>query len=71
MSIHYKETKYGFDYGAAQIERCCSDEKKGWVVLLVKTPRHPLGIELSITKSGKVRIHSLNKKTAKMQEWKP
>ena len=52
--IHYQETKYGFDWGAAKIERCFSDTKKGWVTLLLKTPKHT--IQLYVTKTGKVRI---------------
>ncbi len=52
--MHFKETQYGFEYGAATIERCISDEKKGWVVLLLKTPKSTH--QLYITKTGKVRI---------------
>lgn len=65
--MHYRETKYGFEYGSAAIERCCSDRKKGWVVLRVTTPRHPLArsIDIYCTKSGKVRVHSGR------TEWKP
>jgi len=55
--IHYKETKYGFEWGSAKIERCCSDEKKGWIVLFIKTPRHKNGLEIYITKTGKVRVY--------------
>ena len=51
---YYAETEYGFDFGAAKIIRCCSDEKKGWVVLLVETPRQQM--EVYITKTGKVRL---------------
>lgn len=52
--IHYQETRYGFAWGAAKIERCFSDEKKGWVTLLLETPKHT--IQLYVTKTGKVRI---------------
>lgn len=55
--IHYAETTYGFDYGAAKVERCFSDEKKGWVTLRVITPKHSIGIQIYVTKTGKVRIH--------------
>ena len=54
--MNYKETKYGFEYGAATIERCCSDEKKGWVVLMITTKKHYPGIQVYVTKTGKVRI---------------
>ena len=58
-AIHYAKTNWGFDWGAAKIERCCSDLKKGWVVLTVQTPKHQMGkneIQIYVTKSGKVRI---------------
>jgi len=55
--MHYAETKYGFDWGAAKIERCCSDERKGWVLLTIKTPKYPDGIQVYVTKSGQLRIH--------------
>ena len=61
-SIHYAETKFGFDWGAAKIERCFSDQKKGWLTLLVKTPKATL--QLYVTKTGKVRI------TDTIGEWK-
>lgn len=63
--MHYAETKYGFEYGAATIERACSDEKKGWVMLLIRTPKHKDGIQVYVTKTGKVRVR------AGGQEWKP
>ena len=52
---HYKETKYGFEFGSAIIERCISD--KGWVTVSIKTPKHlnpPIAVY--VTKTGKVRI---------------
>ncbi len=64
MSLHFKETKYGFEYGAADISRCCSDDKKGWIVLQLITKKHPTGLQIYVTKTGKVRIHD-NKR-----EWK-
>jgi hypothetical protein len=56
--MHYKETRYGFEYGAAKVNRVFSDEKKGWVALEIKTPKHKHGLQIYITKTGKVRIHS-------------
>ena len=58
--IRYAETKYGFEYGAAKIDRICSDEKAGWVVLCLKTKKRTL--ELYVTKTGKVRIHDMKTK---------
>lgn len=59
--MHYQETKYGFEWGAAKIERCFSDDKKGWVTMLLITPKHPNGMQIYITKTGKVRIHDGDK----------
>jgi hypothetical protein len=56
--MHYKETKYGFEYGAAKVERIFSDDKAGWVALEIKTPKHKHGLQIYVTKTGKVRIHS-------------
>ena len=52
--IHYKETDYGFEYGAARVERCCADEKHGWVVLQIKTASRC--IDVYVTKGGRVRL---------------
>lgn len=54
--MHHKETRYGFEYGAAQVTRACSDEKKGWVIIQVKTPKED--IQLYVTRTGKVRVFS-------------
>jgi hypothetical protein len=64
--MHYKETQYGFEYGAARIQRICSDEKKGWVTIGVETPKYKGHdtIQVYITRTGKVRIFS------KDGEWK-
>ena len=59
------ETAFGFKYGAAIVERACSDETKGWVILMVRTPKYPDGLQLYVTKTGKVRVHAAG------QEWKP
>lgn len=55
MIIHYKETKYGFEWGAAKIERLFSDERKGWITLGVETPKNEM--QIYITKTGKIRIY--------------
>lgn len=54
--IHYAETQYGFDYGAAEITRIFSDPKKGWITLGLKTPKQDL--QIYVTRTGKVRIHN-------------
>ena len=56
-------TQYGFTYGPATIQRTCSDEKAGWVLMILKTARHPDGIQLYVTKTGKVRVFG-------KEEWK-
>ena len=52
MSIHYAETKYGFEFGAASIQRDIS-EPDGSVVVSITTKRSRLDIR--ITKSGFLR----------------
>ena len=54
MTIHYEETKYGFDYGAAKITRIYSDEKTGAVWVAVDTPKR--NVQVYVTKTGKVRV---------------
>lgn len=52
--IHYRETDYGFEYGAAKVTRIHSDQKRGWVLLGVGTPK--TDIQIYVTKTGKVRV---------------
>jgi hypothetical protein len=56
--MHYQETEYGFEYGAAKITRMCSDDNKGWITLGIETPKKIL--QIYITKTGKIRIHDSN-----------
>jgi len=56
VSIHYAETKYGFEYGSLAVERMCFDDKKGWVVLNISTPKGR--VEVYATKTGKIRLFS-------------
>jgi hypothetical protein len=60
VSEHYAETTYGFEWGSAKIERCFSDSRKGWVTMILSTPKHSGhgAIQIYVTKTGKVRIHS-------------
>jgi hypothetical protein len=62
-SIPYKELTYGFRYGPATITRCCSDEKKGWVILSLETPKYRghEAIQIYVTKTGKVRVLGLRR----------
>jgi hypothetical protein len=56
--MHFKETQYGFEYGSATITRFHSDEKRGWIVLGLGTPKHTQdgGMQIYVTKTGKVRV---------------
>ena len=56
--MNYEETKYGFDWGCAKVERHISDEKKGWVVIGIKTPK--IDLQIYVTKTGKVRVYNYN-----------
>lgn len=51
-TIHYHETRYGFQYGAADVTRIHSD-KNGNVWLRVKTPKQTL--EIKVTPTGLIR----------------
>ena len=57
--MHYAETEYGFEYGAAKVTRIHADERKGWVIISLQTPRHGGAddMQIYVTKTGKVRIH--------------
>ena len=56
--IHYKETKYGFDFGAAQITRMFSIDKTKSVTIGLETPKYKgnKGLQIYVTKTGKVRV---------------
>ena len=61
--IHFKKTTFGFEYGNAKVTRLFSNEERGWVTLEVKSDKQ--AIQIYITKTGKIRIHSKGK------EWFP
>jgi len=68
--MYFKETQYGFEWGATEISRACSDDKKGWTLTQLFTPRYNHDtkhgpIEIYVTKTGKVRIYD------KRGEWMP
>lgn len=56
--IHFQENKYGFEWGGARIIRTASDEKKGWVLLRIETPKYKgdKAWQIYVTKTGKIRI---------------
>lgn len=48
-------TEFGFQFGAALVERC-ADWGKGKVLVKIKTPKQT--IDVYVTKTGKVRIYT-------------
>ena len=53
--MHFKETQYGFEWGAATVQRLTSDDARGWVLLGIITPKMA-GMQVYVTKTGKVRV---------------
>lgn len=53
--IAYQEITFGFLFGSAEVTRLCSDKKKRWVILQIKTPKQM--IQVYVTKTGKIRIY--------------
>ncbi len=51
---HFAEIDYGFEWGVTKIERIASDEKRGWVVIKVTTPRD--SVYLHVTRTGLIRV---------------
>jgi hypothetical protein len=64
-------TEFGFEFGAAKVERFCQ-EKDGRVVIGLTTPKERMHIH--VTKTGQVRIYSSPAKladpTPNQVEWK-
>jgi hypothetical protein len=54
--IDHKNTKYGFNWGAAKIERRCCSSEEGWIDLAIITPRDE--VHVYVTKTGKVRLYN-------------
>ena len=63
MRTLFKETTYGFEYGAAKVTLLYSYSKKGWVIFVLSTKKYP-ALEIYVTKTGKVRVFNGRK------EWK-
>ena len=63
--MQLKTTQYGFEWGPATVDRAVSDDKEGWVLMLVKTKKHPHGLQIYVTGAGKVRVFDNGK------EWLP
>ncbi len=65
MDMQPKATAHGIAWGPASMTCGFSDDSKGWVTFILSTKKHPNGIQVYVTKSGKVRVHSAD------GEWKP
>ena len=64
---HYAETRCGFEWGSAHVQRAFSDNRRGWVTLTLDTPKHAgsNSLQIYVTRTGKVRIHDAR------GEWSP
>lgn len=56
-TIHHAETRYGFEYGAARVERSWSH--KGHVGLTIHTGKQLLSVR--VTPSGLIRVGEIEK----------
>jgi hypothetical protein len=56
--IHFKETEYGFEFGAMEVVRIYSDEEKG-VLIEIRTPKNLLTVRA--TKTGHLRVSDVVK----------
>lgn len=63
--IHYAETQFGFEYGAAKIERAISEDD-GSVVIMVTTKRETLDIR--ITPTGFIRVGKPKKQSPRKKQ---
>jgi len=52
--IRYEDTQFGFRYGAAEVIRMASCDKRHWVLLGITTPK--CKIQIYVTKTGKLRV---------------
>jgi hypothetical protein len=57
------KTEYGFSFGSAVVTRLLRDEKQGWVVIGIDTPKG--GWQVYVTKTGKVRVYNNKNKEMK------
>lgn len=61
--IRSETTPYGFNFGAAEVERLHRDEKLGCVWIGVDTKT--MHLEILVLKGGKIRTSKTNKKKVK------
>jgi hypothetical protein len=59
VTIKYKETPFGFEYGSIQVQRIFSDKKRGLVTVGITSPKQE--IQVYATKTGKIRVFRQDK----------
>jgi hypothetical protein len=57
---HYRETKFGFEYGAADVTRTLSDDRSG-VVITISTMIGQV-VHVRITPNGRIRLGKVGKR---------
>lgn len=65
-TMHFQNTKFGFEWGAAKVQRLCDDDKRGWVIIEIVSPKNEL--QIYITKTGKIRVLDKNGEWVKPKE---
>lgn len=57
-AVRCEETAHGFVFGAAKVTRMSYDPNNASVWIGVTTAKYPYGIQIYVTRTGKVRIFS-------------
>jgi hypothetical protein len=54
----FEQMTYGFKWGGATITRIASDDRKGFVIIELETPKYKFGkaLQIRVTKTGKITI---------------
>lgn len=60
---HYAETQFGFDWGAAKLSRCLSDDRYGVVITIATTGNQVVNIR--VTPGGRIRVGSIGRRRIK------
>jgi hypothetical protein len=55
-----KITEFGFSWGPMEVQRAVHDKKRDVRIIQVITPRHPEGLQIYVTKTGKIRVFVKN-----------
>lgn len=55
MNVVATRTEHGFKFGAADVSAACSDERRGWTMTMIRTPKSR--IDVYVTKTGRTRIY--------------